>query len=73
MAVGAVTPDGPAAQAGILVGDLVTAVAGTPTPTAERLAEVLADQQPGKRVPVQLTDSTGAARSVSVVLGTLPS
>ena len=73
VAVGAVTPDGPAAQAGILVGDLVTAVAGTPTPTAERLAEVLADQQPGKRVPVQLTDSTGAARSVSVVLGTLPS
>jgi len=73
VAVEAVTPGGPAAKAGILVGDLVTAVAGTPTPTAERLAEVLADQQPGKRVQVQLKDSTGSARTVNVVLGTLPS
>jgi S1-C subfamily serine protease len=73
VAVEAVTPGGPAAQAGILVGDLITAVAGKPTPTTERLAEVLADQQPGKRVRVELTDGTGSARTVSVVLGTLAS
>lgn len=68
----AVVPGGPADQAGIVPGDIIVAVAGVPTPTAEALAHVLAQRQPGQSVKVKIVTPTGATRTVSVLLGSLP-
>lgn len=62
---------GPADKAGIQPGDLVTSVAGQPTPTLAALQDVLAGQSPGASVPVMVTTASGAAKTVTVVLGTL--
>jgi len=68
-----VTPGGPAAQAGIQVGSLITSVAGKPTPTPTDLSEVLATQKPGQTVPVVLLPpNSGTKTTVNVTLGELP-
>jgi len=68
-----VAPGGPAAQAGIQVGSLITSVAGKPTPTPTDLAEVLATQKPGQSVPVTVVPPNASTKTtVSVTLGELP-
>ena len=71
MLVAGATPGGPAAKAGIKPGELIVAVAGKPTPTADVLVEVLAKLKPGRRVPVKLLQQTGKTRTVQVTLGEL--
>lgn len=70
--VAAVTPSGPAADAGIRNGDVITAVAGKATPDANALASVLAQHKPGEKVPVKITRN-GQSSTVQVTLGTLGS
>jgi putative serine protease PepD len=69
--VGAVTPGGPAAKGGIKPDDVIVAVSGTPTPTADVLVEALAKLKPGQRVSVKLIERNGKARTVTVTLGQL--
>jgi putative serine protease PepD len=66
-----VRPDGAAAKAGIKAGDLITAVDGTPTPSASTLSETLATLKPGQQVPVAVTHEDGSTATVNVTLGTL--
>jgi S1-C subfamily serine protease len=66
------TSGGPAERAGIQIGDVITAVAGRPTPTLTALAEVLVLFRPGNQVRVALTRRDGGAQEVTVVLGELP-
>jgi len=70
--VGSVTPGGPAAQAGIKTGDVITAVNGVPTPTPDELGTVLAGLKPGQTVNVKLTHQNGTTRTVTVALGQFP-
>jgi putative serine protease PepD len=63
---------GPAAHAGIRPGELITAVDGRPTPSADALAALLATLRPGQRVRVDLKDLDGATRTVTVALGEAP-
>jgi len=65
-----VTPGGPAATAGIQPGDVVTRVAGEPTPSTAELATVLASRKVGESVDVVVTRD-GDDRTVRVVLGDL--
>ena len=67
-----VVPGGPAAQAGIGPGALITAVDGKPTPTTSQLSEVLAGLSPGQTVPVAVVQPNGSRATVSVTLGPLP-
>ncbi|HEY6379164.1 MAG TPA: trypsin-like peptidase domain-containing protein [Candidatus Dormibacteraeota bacterium] len=67
-----VEPGGPAASAGIVAGDTITAINGTSTPTVDDVATVLAGLSPGKMVPVAVTHADGAQSTVNVTLGTLP-
>jgi S1-C subfamily serine protease len=66
-----ITNGGPADQAGLRAGDVISAVAGTVTPDTTTLAEVLATQEPGQVVSVSLTRG-GAERTVQLTLGELP-
>jgi putative serine protease PepD len=68
--VSAIVPGGPAAKAGIKQGDIILAIDGKPTPTADVLVSVLANLHPGQKVPVKLRRH-GREVTVTVTLGEL--
>lgn len=49
-----VEDDGPAAQSGLTVGDIIVALAGTPTQSLDDLRAGLASQQVGQPIPVRI-------------------
>jgi putative serine protease PepD len=69
--VSAIVSGGPAAKAGIKQGDIVQAVDGKPTPTADVLVSVLANLHPGQKVPMKLLRH-GKKVTVMLTLGELP-
>ena len=71
VAVTAVQANGPAAKAGILVGELILAINGTPTLSFTDLQTILTKLKPGSRASISVASSTGSKRDVSVVLADL--
>ena len=65
-----VYPGSGAAHAGVKPNDVITAIDGSPTPTLDALAQVLAKHKPGDTVKVTLGGSHD--RTVTVKLGELP-
>jgi putative serine protease PepD len=70
--VGAVTPGGPAAKAGLQPGDVIVSVDGRPPPTSDVLSAVLATLKPGKTVPVVVRHQNGKKTTLQVTLGNYP-
>lgn len=70
--VGAVTAGGPAAHAGIVVGDVILTVGGQKTTTTAALGDVLAGLKPGRKVAIKLVHQNGARVPVSATLGEYP-
>jgi putative serine protease PepD len=70
--VGSVTAGGPAAKAGMHVGDVIVSVDGNPISTAAELSGVLATLKPGRRVPVVVRTQNDAKTTLQVTLGTYP-
>ena len=70
--VQALAAGGPAAAAGVGVGDVLTAVGATPIHTTTDLTAALAQLTPGQSTPVTLTGTGGTARTVTITLGQLP-
>lgn len=70
--IAGVLSDGPAAQAGIGAGDVVTAVSGTTVDDATDLTTALAAQEPGDEVDVTWTDTTGTSQTATVTLAAGP-
>jgi putative serine protease PepD len=70
--VGAVTAHGPAATAGLHIGDVIVSVAGKRTPTTGVLSKVLAALKPGRKVPVVVKRQSGAKTTLHVTLGMYP-
>jgi S1-C subfamily serine protease len=68
----ALQQDGPAAKAGIAVGDLIEKVDNQEIADASALAETLAKHQPGDRVTVLVFGLAGSSRTTAVTLGQLP-
>ncbi|MHB0857603.1 MAG: S1C family serine protease [Anaerolineae bacterium] len=66
-----VAPGGPAANAGLRVGDIITAVGGTPLVEAGNLADLVAHQQPGDVLPLRIARD-GAQRTMEVTVGRDP-
>jgi putative serine protease PepD len=70
--VGSVTAGGPAANAGMQVGDVIVSVGGKAISTAAQLSEVLTTLKPGRRVPVVVRTQNGATTTFQVTLGAHP-
>jgi serine protease Do len=64
-------PDSPAAKAGIVSGDVITSVDGTPVRDARDLARRIGTMNPGTTVKLGLFHQ-GQEKTVSLTLGTLP-
>ena len=67
-----VTAGGPAADAGIVAGDVITSLNKVAVTSMAALSEELATLKPGDKVPVGITKSSGSTSTVTVTLGTLP-
>jgi len=67
-----VTPNGPAANAGIAAGDVITSLDNSPITSLAQMQAQLATLQPGNKVPVGLQKANGTKSTVEVTLGTLP-
>jgi putative serine protease PepD len=70
--VGSVTPGGPAAKAGMHVGDVIVSVDGKPISTSAVLSGVLTTLKPGQRIPIVVRTQTGAKTTLQLTLGTYP-
>lgn len=64
----AVEPDSPAADAGVLVGDLLVSFDGQRTEHVDTLLALLTEERVGKSVPLRLVRG-GQAREVTVTIG----
>ncbi len=67
----AITPDGPAAAAGLLVGDVVLAFDGTPIESSEELSDLLRAKGQGHAATVQVLRG-GAPAELRVTVGERP-
>lgn len=63
---------GPAAQAGIVAGDVITSVGGTSIGSATALSAALAAHDPGQRVTVTWLDSSGQTHHAVITLAAGP-
>jgi S1-C subfamily serine protease len=65
-------PGGPAAQAGLAVGDDIVSLDGHGVTSAESLTELMTTEQPGRTVNVTFVNTSGQQQTVPVVLGSGP-
>jgi S1-C subfamily serine protease len=70
--IGEVTPQSPAAKAGLKAGDVIVSVNGRPTRTSDELGAVLAGYKPGRTVTLKVAHQSGANDLVKVTLGEFP-
>jgi len=68
--VSGVLTDGPAASAGLQAGDVITSVNGTSVDSVTTLNTVMAATEPGQKVSVSWTDSSGTTQTATLTLGT---
>lgn len=66
--LGGVIADMPAEAAGLVAGDVITAVDGTAVTTAEGLSAAIAAHEPGDTVTITYTDAAGAAQQATATL-----
>ncbi len=69
--VGVVGPGTPAARAGIVAGDVIVKVAGSPTADVRSLVEILAETKPGQKVAIDVVRD-GSPRTVEAALDRRP-
>lgn len=66
-----VTAGGPAARAGVLVGDVIATFDGEPVDSPEDLLDLLADSRAGREVPLRILRG-GAPRDITIAVGERP-
>jgi serine protease Do len=63
---------GPAAKAGLVEGDVVTAIDGTEVKTDDALRKIIGNAKPGTTVELQVVHRNGKVSTVKAKLGELP-
>ncbi len=69
--IAGVVSNGPAAQAGLATGDVITAIGGTDVTSAAAIQKAILARAPGAKVSVTYLDETGS-HTVTVTLGSGP-
>ena len=67
-----VVPDGPAAQAGLAAGDLITAVDSQSITTVDELSDLLEAHDVGDRIAIHWSDSSGTGHNATITLAANP-
>ncbi|MBV9659558.1 MAG: trypsin-like peptidase domain-containing protein [Acidimicrobiales bacterium] len=70
--ISSVVPNGPAAQAGLASGDVITSVDGHTVSSPNDLSSLLAGEHAGTKVSIGWTDTAGQTHTGNVVLGSGP-
>jgi putative serine protease PepD len=70
--VQSVTKGGPAAKAGLVSSDVITAVNGHRTPTIDDLTSVVSELKPGTTVSLAIVTQHGAHKTLHLTLGEFP-
>jgi S1-C subfamily serine protease len=70
--IAGVVGGGPADRAGLVAGDVITAINGRTVTTPTVITSVLQTKKPGMRVTIRYVDQVGTAHSVAVKLGSGP-
>ncbi|HEY7692429.1 MAG TPA: trypsin-like peptidase domain-containing protein [Gaiellaceae bacterium] len=70
--IAGVLTGGPADAAGLVEGDVITAIDGQAVSTPNAIASLLLSEKPGQHVTVSFVDQSGVAGTASVVLGSGP-
>ena len=70
--VASVVRGGPAANAGVAPGDVITAIDGRAISSSSSITAAILAKKPGAKVTIRITDRTGAARSATVTLASGP-
>jgi putative serine protease PepD len=70
--VGGISAGGPAAQAGLKVGDVILAIDGKATPSSDQLGTILANYKPGQTVTLKVAHQSGVQETLKVKLGEYP-
>jgi S1-C subfamily serine protease len=63
----------PAAKAGLVEGDVITALNGTTVSTGTQISEALIQQHPGDKITLTWTSANGQSQTATLTLGTGPS
>ncbi len=71
MTVAAVSAGGPAANAGLKVGDVITSVGGKKVASPDDVAAAIQDRRPGEAVQVQV-ERGGSSQTLNVTLAERP-
>jgi S1-C subfamily serine protease len=67
-----VVPGGPAEAAGLVPGDVITAIGGTAVTGPNDIQSVVLAHKPGDSVTITYTDTSGATQTAGVTLGSGP-
>jgi S1-C subfamily serine protease len=70
--IAGVVSGGPAANAGLVAGDVITSIDGQGVTSASDVQSVMLSQKPGQAVSVTYIDQTGSTQAATVTLGTGP-
>ncbi len=62
----------PAANAGLVAGDVITGINGTSVTTGTQISEALIQQHPGDKITLTWTNTDGQSQTATVTLGTGP-
>jgi S1-C subfamily serine protease len=70
--IGAVVSGGPAASAGLAVGDVITAINGHTVSSPTAIAPLVLTKKPGAKISIAYLDQSGTSHTASVTLGSGP-
>lgn len=70
--IAGVVSGGPAESAGLVEGDVITAVAGKAVASPKDVGAIVLAQKPGAQIAIDYTDTNGASNTVTVTLGSGP-